>query len=72
MKIYLAQMCWAGKQEPICAGTNKAKLLNKALEILREEHGHGNVYRHGAMCSAPISKDDIEIIEIHHIIPNMK
>ena len=64
MKLYLAEMKWCERNEAICAGTNKAKLVLEALRILREEHGTGPVDRGQAMCSVPITMSDIEISEI--------
>ena len=62
--IYIAQMKWCEREEPICAGTKKKKLVTEALRILHAEHGKGPVSRGMAMCSEPIRKDDIEIVEI--------
>ena len=62
--IYLAQMKWCETTEPICAGTNKKKLISKALKILKLEHGTGPVNRGMAMCNVPITADDIEIDRI--------
>jgi len=62
--IYLAQMKWCEREEPICAGTNKRKVAAEALRILKAEHGNGPVSRGQAMCSAKITADDIEIVEI--------
>lgn len=64
MKLYLAQMQWCEREEPIIAGTNKRKLLSEALKILKAEHGAGPVDRGAAMCQIPITADDVEIIEI--------
>jgi hypothetical protein len=63
-KIYLAQMMWCEREEPIIAGTNKRKLISEALKILKAEHSTDPVCRGQAMCSLPITADDIEIIEI--------
>jgi len=57
-------MQWCEREEPICAGTNKKKLVAEALRILHAEHGKGPVNRGMAMCSEPIRADDIEIMEI--------
>jgi hypothetical protein len=65
--IYVAQMKWCEWEEPICAGTNKKKLVVEALHILHKEHGKGPVSRGMAMCSEPIRSDDIEIVEIPFI-----
>lgn len=64
MKLYLAEMKWCERNEAVCVGTNKAKLALEALRILREEHGTGPVDRGQAMCSVPITLDDIKIKEI--------
>ena len=63
-KIYLAQMQWCEREEPIIAGSNKRKLISEALKILKVEHGTGPVCRGAAMCSHPITANDIEIVEI--------
>ena len=63
-KLYLAQMQWAEREEPVIAGTNKRKLLTEALKILKTEHGTGLIDRGAAMCQSPITADDVEIIEI--------
>jgi hypothetical protein len=62
--IYLAQMKWCEREEPICAGTNKRKVSAEALRILKAEHGSGAINRGQAMCSVKITTDDIEIVEI--------
>jgi hypothetical protein len=62
--IYLAQMKWCEREEPICAGTNKRKVAAEALRILKAEHGTGNVDRGQAMCSVKITANDIEIVVI--------
>ncbi len=62
--IYLAQMMWCEREQPIVAGTNKRKLISEALKILKAEHGTGAVCRGQAMCALPITADDIEIVEI--------
>jgi hypothetical protein len=62
--IYVAQMKWCEREEPICAGTNKKKLVAEALRILHAERGKGPVGRGMAMCSEPIRADDIEVVEI--------
>jgi hypothetical protein len=64
MKIYIAQMCWCENQVPVCAGTNKKRLVKEALRLLREEYGTGPVWRHGSLCSMPIVANDIDIVEI--------
>ena len=71
-KIYLAQMQWCEREEPICAGTNKRKVAQAALRILKEEHGTGPVSRGLAMCSAPITMSDIAVVEIPFLLPNVK
>jgi len=63
-KIYLAQMMWCEREQPIIAGTNKRKLISEALKILKAEHGTGPVCRGQAMCALPITADDIEIVEV--------
>ena len=62
--LYLAQMQWCEREEPICAGTDKRKLLTEALRRLKAEHGTGPVCRGRAMCEVPITANDIEIIPI--------
>lgn len=62
--IYLAQMKWCEREEPICAGTNKKKVAAEALRRLKAEHGTGSVDRGQAMCSVKIAADDIEVVEI--------
>lgn len=62
--IYLAQMKWCEREEPICAGTNKRKVASEALRILKAKHGTGPVSRGQAMCSIRITADDIEIVEV--------
>ena len=57
-------MQWCEREQPIIAGTNKRKILSRALEILKAEHGTGPVDRGVAMCQIPITADDIEIVEI--------
>jgi hypothetical protein len=64
MKIYLAQMQWCERDEPIIAGTNKRKVLSDALKILKKEHGTGSIDRGAALCQMPITADDVEIVEI--------
>lgn len=63
-KLYLAQMQWCEREEPIIAGTNKRKLLSEALRILKAKHGTGAVDRGAALCQIPITSDDLEIVEI--------
>lgn len=63
-KIYLAQMQWCEREQPIIAGTNKRKLISEALKILKAEHGTGSVRRGQAMCQVHITSDDVEIVEI--------
>jgi hypothetical protein len=65
--IYLAQMKWSGGEEPICAGTNKKEVAREALRILKLVHGTGPVSRGMAMCSVPITMDDIEVIQVPFI-----
>lgn len=62
--IYLAQMKWCEREEPICAGTNKRQVAHEALCRLKAEHGTGPVDRGQAMCSVKITADDIEVVEI--------
>lgn len=62
--IYLAQMKWCEREEPICAGTNKRAVAKEALRILKAEHGTGPVSRGMAMCSVKITADDVEIAKI--------
>lgn len=62
--MYLAQMKWSEREEPLCVGTNKKKLLSEALRMLKATHGDGPVSRGMAMCEVPITADDIEICEI--------
>jgi hypothetical protein len=69
-KIYLAKMQWCEEEELICAGTNKRKVAQAALRILKEEHGTGPVSRGLAMCSVPITMSDIAMVEIPLILPN--
>jgi hypothetical protein len=38
-KMYLAQMQWCEREEPICVGSNKNKLKKESLRILKEVHG---------------------------------
>lgn len=64
MKIYLAQMQWCEREEPIIAGTSKRKVLRAALKILKKEYGKGAIDRGGAMCQVPITADDVEIVEL--------
>jgi hypothetical protein len=70
-KIYLAQMQWCEREEPICAGTNKRKVAQAALRILKEEYGTGSVLRGLAMCSVPITMSDIAVVEIPFLLPNV-
>lgn len=65
--IKLATMRWPEYDEPICAGTNKEKLVTEAVKILKKEHGLGPVPRQMAMCSVPIQRNDINIWEIPFI-----
>lgn len=62
--IYIAQMRWCEREEPICAGTNKKLVAKKALAMLKQQHGTGPVHRGQAMCSLPITYTDIEVIEL--------
>lgn len=62
--VYVAQMKWCEREEPVCAGTNKKKLIREALRILRDKHGKGRISRGGALCSEPIRSSDIEIVSI--------
>lgn len=57
-------MKWCEREEPICAGTNKRKVSDEALRILKLEHGTGPVIRGYEMRSVKITADDIEIVEI--------
>lgn len=68
--LYLAQMKWCEREEPICVGTNKRKLLSEALRTLKAEHGTGPVCRGQAMCHVPITADDVEIIPIPFLCSN--
>jgi len=70
-ELYLAQMKWCEREEPLCAGTNKAKVQREAIRIIKSEHGVGPVNRGAAMCSAPITAADIEIIVIP-LVPTAK
>ena len=63
-KMYIAQMQWCEREEPICVGSNKKKLKKEALRILKEIHGTGPVDRGIARCSVPIMGDDVLIEEI--------
>jgi len=63
-KIYIAQMLWCEHPLPVCAGTNKKKLIKEALQLLKAEYGTGPVSRGMALCSEPIRADDIEIVEV--------
>ena len=54
-------MQWCEREEPLVVGHNKRKLLTEALRILKAEHGTGDVCRGQAMCSLPITAEDIEI-----------
>jgi len=65
--LYLASMRWPGQLEPVCVGTNKKKLVKGAVRLLRKEHGDGPVVRPGAMCSAPIQYDDIEVERLPYL-----
>jgi len=65
--IYLAQMKWCEREEPICAGTNKKEVARKALRILKLVHGTGPVDRGMAGCSVPIAADDVEVIRVPFI-----
>lgn len=62
--IYLAQMMWCEREQPIIVGTNKRKLISEALKILKAEYGTGPIFRGRAMCALPITADDIEIVEV--------
>lgn len=62
--IYLAQMKWCEREEPVCAGTNQKEVAQKALKMLRDEYGVGPIPRGMAMCSVPITMDDIEVVKI--------
>lgn len=62
--IYIAQMMWCEREVPVCAGTNKKKLIKEALRLLRAEYGNGPVWRRAALCSMPITANDIEIVKI--------
>ena len=57
-------MKWCEREEPICAGTNKRKIISEALRILKAEHGTDPVSRGQAMCSVKITADDIDVVEI--------
>jgi hypothetical protein len=62
--IYAALMRWPERETLVCTGVNKNTVKKKALELLREEYGRGPVYRMGAMCSAPIIGDDVDVVAI--------
>jgi hypothetical protein len=62
--IYLAQMRWCEREEPICAGLDKRKVASEALKMLKSEHGSGEIWRGQAMCSAKITANDIEVVAI--------
>lgn len=57
--ITLITMRWPEYDEPVCAGHDILKLRKHALRILLSEHGDGDVLRPAAMCSAPITDDDL-------------
>jgi hypothetical protein len=63
-KVYLAQMKWCEREEPICIGRNKRKVAQYALKLMKEKHGTGPVCRGAAFCQVRITMDDIEVIEI--------
>lgn len=62
--LYLAQMKWCEREQPICVGKNKKKVSKEALRILKEKNGHGLVWRGQAGCSVKITYDDIEILSL--------
>lgn len=48
--IYLAQMKWCEREDPICAGTSKRKVAVEALRLLKIEYGTRPVSRRRAAC----------------------
>jgi hypothetical protein len=62
--IYIAQMKWCEREEPICGGTNKKKVVSEAVKMLKAIHGTEPVDRGQAFCSVKITTDDIEVVEI--------
>lgn len=62
--IYLAQMKWCERDEPICAGTNRKRVAAEALRRLKVIHGNGPVNRGAAMCSVKLTADDVGIVEV--------
>jgi hypothetical protein len=62
--LWLASMKWPRALEAICVGSNKNTTMKQALTILRIEHGTGEVTREGAMCSAKIVGNDIDMVKI--------
>lgn len=63
-------MNWCEREEPICAGTNKRKVVREALRLLKAEHGDGLVSRGQALCSVKITHGDIEILTIPFLDKN--
>ena len=59
--MYLASMKWPTGTEPICVGEDKNVTIKKAVEILREQHGTGDVIRPYGMCAKKITRSGIEI-----------
>lgn len=57
-------MIWPYGIVAVCVGTNKQKVKSEALRILKEKYGTGPVDRPAAMCSLPITSDDILIQKI--------
>jgi len=65
--LYLAQMKWCEREEPIACGYNRKELQRHALAKLHAKHGKGSVDRGAAMCSLPITASDIAITPIEMI-----
>ena len=62
--INVACMKWPNTLEPICAGSNRRKVVREAVRLLKIEHGEGPVNRPAAMSSAKITASDIEIVTV--------
>ena len=62
--INVACMKWPDTLEPICAGSNRRKVVREAVRLLKIEHGEGPVNRPAAMSSAKITASDIEIVTV--------
>ena len=69
-KVYLAQMKWCEWEEPVCVGTNKRKVMQTALHMLKKEYGTGRVCRGQAMCSVPITMSDVEVVVLPFLSTN--